>query len=260
MSDFFQNGVITTLHKLSDNPIEELENRILSFTKQRPIALMLPSLYTEIEGVALPKIVKELSKVPYLAEIVIGLDGADEKQFKQAKKFFSKLPQHHRIIWQSGPRVQELYNLLDQKDLFRSGQGKGRNVWMCLGYLVASNKARIFAVHDCDILTYERGLLARLVFPVTAPTLNYRFCKGYYSRVSDQLNGRVARLFITPLIRSLKRILGDVDYLEYIDSFRYPLSGEMSLSRDVAVRLRLPTDWGLEIGMLNVPGRYFGSI
>ena len=251
MSDFFQNGVISTLHKLSDNPIEELENRILSFTKQRPIALILPSLYTEIEGVALPKIVKELSKIPYLAEIVIGLDGADEKQFKQAKKFFSKLSQHHRVIWQSGPRVQELYNLLDQKDLFRGGQGKGRNVWMCLGYLVASNKARIFAVHDCDILTYERGLLARLVFPVTAPTLNYRFCKGYYSRVSDQLNGRVARLFITPLIRSLKRILGDVDYLEYIDSFRYPLSGEMSLSRDVAVRLRLPTDWGLEIGMLN---------
>ena len=146
MSDFFQNGAITTLHKLTEQPIEELENRILSFTDRRPIALILPSLYSEIEGEALPNIIKELKKIPYLAEIVIGLDGADDKQFKLAKKFFSKLPQHHRVIWQNGPRVQNLYNLLDEKDLFRAGQGKGRNVWMCLGYLIASNKSRIFAV------------------------------------------------------------------------------------------------------------------
>ena len=61
----------------------------------------------------------------------------------------------------------------------------------------------------------------------------------------------MARLFITPLIRSLKRILGDVDYLNFIDSFRYPLSGEIAILRGVAFQLRLPTDWGLEIGTLN---------
>ena len=97
MSDFFQNGVISTLHKLTEQPIEELENRILSFTDRRPIALILPSLYTEIEGIALPNILKELKKVPYLSEIVIGLDGADEKQFNRAKKFFAQLPQHHGL-------------------------------------------------------------------------------------------------------------------------------------------------------------------
>jgi glucosyl-3-phosphoglycerate synthase len=251
MSDFFQNGSITTLHNLSSNPIEELENLICSFTDQRPTALILPSLYSELEGTALPKIVDELCKVPYLSEVVIGLDGADENQFKMAVKFFSRLPQNHRVIWQDGPRISKLYQLLDEKELFRGGEGKGRNVWMCMGYLIASGKARVLAIHDCDITTYNRSLLARLVYPIAAPNYNFRFCKGYYSRVSDRLNGRVSRLFITPLIRSLKRILGQVDYLDYIDSFRYPLSGEIALLRDVAIRLRLPTDWGLEIGTLN---------
>jgi glucosyl-3-phosphoglycerate synthase len=122
---------------------------------------------------------------------------------------------------------------------------------MCIGYLLASGRARVFALHDCDILTYDRSLLARLVYPVASPGMNFRFCKGYYSRVSDRLNGRVARLFISPLIRSLRLILGDLDYLEYINSFRYPLSGEIALLNEVAQSMRVTTDWGLEIGTLN---------
>ncbi len=251
MSDFFQNGVITTLHNLRDYPVEELEERINNFHDRRPISLVLPSLFSELEGTALPKIVNDLKQVPYLAEIIIGLDGANEEQFKQARKFFDQLPQRHRIIWHRSPRIQKLYKLLKEKNLFIGTEGKGRNVWLCFGYILASGKARVIATHDCDITTYDRKLLSRLVYPLADPTMNFRFCKGYYSRVSDQLNGRVARLFITPLIRSLKRILGSVDYLEYLDSFRYPLSGEIALLTGVAWRLRLPTDWGLEIGTLN---------
>ena len=251
MADFFQNGVITTLHKLTDYPIELLEEEILHYAKRRPIALILPSLYSELEGQALPRIIDELKYVPYLSEIVVGLDRATKEQFEKAKKFFSQLPQNVKVIWQRSPRIQELYDLLDKNNLYIGTEGKGRNVWLCMGYLLASNVSRVFAIHDCDILTYNRSLLDRLVYPVTNTTLNFRFAKGYYSRVSDRMHGRVARLFITPLIRSLKKILGTLDYLDYIDSFRYPLSGEMSMIRDVAVRLRLPTDWGLEIGTLN---------
>lgn len=251
MADFFQNGSITTLHNLTNQPIEEIEEKICTFTNRRPIALVLPSLYSELQGEALPNIVQELKEVPYLEEIVIGLDGASREEFERAKEFFAQLPQHHRVIWHRGPRMQQLFNVLAEEDLFRADEGKGRNVWMCLGYLLASNKARVFAVHDCDIVTYQRSLLARLVFPVASPGMDYRFCKGYYSRVSDRLNGRVTRLFITPLIRSLKKILGHVDYLDYIDSFRYTLSGEIAMSNDVAIQLRLPTDWGLEIVTLN---------
>ena len=251
MSDFFQNGIITTLHKLRDYPVETLEARIKSFTNRRPIALLLPSLYSEIEGEALPKIIQELKQVPYLTEIVIGLDSADEQQFKRAKEFFAQLPQRHRILWQNSPRIQKLYDQLKQQQLFSGAAGKGRNVWMSFGYLLASGRTRVIALHDCDITTYNRKMLARLVYPLADPSLNFRFCKGYYSRVSDKLHGRVNRLFVTPLIRCLKRILGHIDYLDFMDSFRYVLSGEMALLSGVAWRLRLPTDWGLEIGTLN---------
>ncbi len=251
MSDFFQNGAITTLHHLTDHPLQEIEEKLCQFAKKRPIALVLPSLYSELRGVALPRIVDELKKVPYLNEIVIGLDRADEKEFNHARSFFSALPQKHRIIWHRGKRMQELYKLLKEQNLPAGDEGKGRNVWMSFGYLLAVGDARVFAIHDCDIITYERSLLAWLVFPMASPTMNFRFCKGYYSRVSERLNGRVSRLFITPLIRTLKRILGPIDYLDYIDSFRYPLSGEVAVLNDVAQTLRLPTDWGLEIGTLN---------
>ena len=251
MSDFFQNGAITSLHNLRNQSLEDLEAKIDGFKDKSPVSLLLPSLYSELGGKALPNIIEELRKVPYLSEIVIGLDAADRNQFDQAKKFFSRLPQNHRIIWQRSPKIQELYALLAKKKLFVGVEGKGRNVWMTMGYILASAKSRVIAMHDCDILTYKRHLLARLVYPLTDPLMRFRFSKGYYSRVSDRLNGRVARLFITPLIRSLKRVLGDVDYLDFIDSFRYPLAGEIAVLRGVAFQLRLPTDWGLEIGTLN---------
>jgi len=251
MSDFFQNGSITTLHNLRHLPIDELEYKIMDYAPVRPVALVLPSLYSELKGPALPKILSELKNVPYLSEIVIGLDRASKEEFDHAVQFFDMLPQNHKVIWQRGPRMQELFELLEKNKLSAGKEGKGRNVWTAFGYLLGSNKARVIAVHDCDILTYDRKLLARLVYPVVSTGMNFRFAKGYYSRVSDRLNGRVARLFITPFIRALKRILGDLDYLEYINSFRYPLAGEIALHKNVAHQLRLPTDWGLEIGTLN---------
>ena len=64
------------------------------------------------------------------------------------------------------------------------------------------------AVHDCDIRDYARELLARLCFPTVHPNLNYEFAKGYYGRVTDRLYGRVTRLFMTPLLRAMKSVLG----------------------------------------------------
>jgi glucosyl-3-phosphoglycerate synthase len=83
------------------------------------------------------------------------------------------------------------------------------------------------------------------------PTHPFEFCKGYYSRISDRLHGRVTRLFVTPLIRSLQKILGENDFLNYLDSFRYILAGEFALSVELAQQLRIPADWGLEMGVLS---------
>jgi glucosyl-3-phosphoglycerate synthase len=106
------------------------------------------------------------------------------------------------------------------------------------------------AVHDCDIITYSREMLARLCYPVAHPHLGFDFCKGYSARFTDRLNGRVMRLLFTPLIRSLQSILGDHPFLNYLDTFRYPLSGEVSLDHDIIRRARVPSDWGVEVGML----------
>jgi glucosyl-3-phosphoglycerate synthase len=62
--------------------------------------------------------------------------------------------------------------------------------------------------------------------------------------------GRVTRLFITPIIRALQKILGHHPFLVYLDSFRYPLAGEFSMKTDLARVNRIPSDWGLEVGVL----------
>ena len=252
MADFYQNGVVTTLHNLSNRPTEALEAELLTFSKKRPMALILPSLFSELEGEALPHIVNELTEVPYLSEIVIGLDRADESQYRHALNFFDKLPQHHRVLWNDGPRLKAIDRELSELGLAPREMGKGRNVWYCMGYVIASNKAESVALHDCDIVTYNRDLLAKLIYPVANPMFNYEFCKDYYARVADgKINGRVSRLLVTPLLRALKRTLGDNEYIEFMDSFRYPLAGEFSFRRDVLNDIRIPSDWGLEIGVLS---------
>ena len=260
MADFYQNGIITTLHNLADRPVEELESDLVKFSKKRPLGLLLPSLFSELEGPALGHIVDEIAQVPYLDEIVIGLDRADENQYQYAKEFFKKLPQHHRILWNDGPRLRALDAELQALGLAPKEPGKGRNVWYCMGYILASGRAESIALHDCDITTYSRDLLARLIYPVAHPQFNYEFCKGFYARVSDgKINGRVCRLLVTPLLRALKKIYGDSHYLEYMDSFRYPLAGEFSFRRDVLNDIRIPSDWGLEIGVLSEMHRNYSN-
>ncbi|WP_432695962.1 glycosyl transferase [Marinobacterium sp. YM272] len=258
MGDFYQNGVITTLHNLCDRPVAELEKELADYGRRRPMSLVLPSLYSELEGPALPRILDDLCEVPYLNEIVIGLDRANEEQYRSALKFFERLPQHHRVLWNDGPRLRAIDQQLSDLDLAPREPGKGRNVWYCLGYALATGRGESVALHDCDILTYDRGLLARLIYPVANPNFNYEFCKGYYARVADgRINGRVSRLLVTPLIRALKKVIGPTDYLDFMDSFRYPLAGEFSFRRDVINDIRIPSDWGLEVGMLSEMNRNY---
>ena len=250
MGDFYQTGVITTLHKLGNSDISEIEKKLETYKAIRPLSVVLPSIYAELEGPALPKILEALKTVPYISKIVVTMGQTNAEQFEKAKKFFSVLPQEVKIIWNTGPRIMKLYDLLAEQELQVGPDGKGRSVWMALGYIIAENKSRVVALHDCDILTYDREMLARLCFPVMSTTLDYEFCKGFYSRVTDRMHGRVTRLFVSPLIRALKKILGDIPLLDYLDSFRYPLAGEFSLAVDLARVIRIPGDWGLEVGTL----------
>jgi glucosyl-3-phosphoglycerate synthase len=252
MADFYQNGTVTTLHNLAQREPSDMAAELLEFSKKRPLGLILPSLFSELEGKALPDIINKIKDVEYLSEIVIGLDRADLDQYKHALSFFGQLPQHHKVLWNDGPRLQAIDAKLQALGLAPKELGKGRNVWYCMGYILSSGKAESIALHDCDILTYERELLDRLLYPVANPMFNYEFAKGFYARVAGgKINGRVSRLLVTPLIKALKKTVGHCDYLEYMDSFLYPLAGEFSFRRDVLSDIRIPSDWGLEIGVLS---------
>ncbi|MBZ0158680.1 glycosyl transferase [Candidatus Methylomirabilis sp.] len=250
MGDFHQAGVITTLHRLGKPNLEQLEKELEETLLYRPIALVLPCLYSELEGEALPRIVDELAQVRYLREIIVGLGRAGEEEFLRAKAFFAPLPQAPLLLWNDGPRIQALYHLLEERGISAGPDGKGRSAWMTFGYVLARGQSDVIALHDCDILTYHRELLARLCYPVANPRLAFEFAKGYYSRVTDRLHGRVVRLLVVPLIRALQRILDQQPFLTYLDSFRYPLAGEFAMIADLARVNRIPSDWGLEVGVL----------
>jgi len=260
MSDFFQNGIITTLHNLADRPVTDLEAELVEFSSQRPMGLVLPCLYSELEHEALANIVRQLARVPYLSEIVIGLDRASEEDYRHALEYFAVLPQQLHVIWNDGPRMARIQEKLALDGLAPSEPGKGCNVWYCLGYVQALGSVEAVALHDCDITTYDRSLLARLLYPVANPQFAYKFCKGYYARFGDErLNGRVSRLLVSPLIRTMKKLADGHPYLDYLDSFRYPLAGEFAMRADVLADLRIPSDWGREIGLLSERYRNYST-
>ena len=250
MSDFHQAGLISTLHRLGKVDLERLEGELLRHVVNRPIALVLPCLYSELEGRAVHIIVEELKKVEYLDQIVLSMDQMDLDEFRHAASFFAPLPQRLRILWHDGPHMQELMQELEDNDLAVGEQGKGRGSWLAFGYVLATKRAAVVALHDCDIVSYSRELLARLCYPIAKTSMGYEFCKGYYARYGRRLYGRVTRLFLTPLLRALTQLTQNVRILEYLESFRYPLAGEFAITTDLIRVNRIPADWGLEIGTL----------
>ena len=250
MSDLYQTGIISTLHRFHTSNLEQLESDLEQLSEERPISLILPALYSELEGKALKRIVEKLKKVRYLHQIVVSLSDADNNDPQHARDFFSVLPQKVRIIRNRSDRIEELFQLLSDHNLIVGPDGKGRAVWIALGYVLAEGRSYMIALHDCDIINYEREMLARLCYPIVIPELNYEFCKGYYTRVSDQIYGRVTRLFVTPLVRAMEKIIGYTPLLIFLDSFRYPLAGEFSMTCELARITRIPGEWGMDCGVL----------
>ncbi len=252
MSDFFQNGVITTIPRLGDRSLKDMEDELLKLSKRRNMVLILPALYSEFETPAMHNIIEELKHIKYLYKIVLGLDGATKEQFEEVKKIMSVLPTPVDVIWNDGPRVMELKKELDEAGFASTDiKGKGLNVWMMIGYVLSDSNAYAIALHDCDIVNYTREIPARLFYPIVHPAFDFEFNKGYYSRVTDKLHGRATRLFYTPLLKSLEKVFGKSRYLDYMSSFRYALSGEFAFIRSLARGIRISPTWGLEVSTLS---------
>ncbi len=252
MADFFQNGVITTLQKLGERSLTEMEEELVEYGKRHRMVLLLPALYSEFETPAMHRIIEELKGVTYLYKIILGLDRATEAQFEEVKALMSVLPCQVDVLWNDGPRIKELYAKLSAEGFpGLDTPGKGRNVWTMIGYGLTDQESYAFALHDCDIVNYTREVPARLFYPIVHPALDFEFNKGFYSRVTTKLHGRVTRLFYTPLIHSLVKVFGNNRYLEYMESFRYSLSGEFAFIRSLGRGIGISPTWGLEVSTLS---------
>ena len=62
MADFYQSPYISTLHNLRNCAVEELEAQLVNFSASRPLGLILPSLYSELQTPAMANIRSELMK------------------------------------------------------------------------------------------------------------------------------------------------------------------------------------------------------
>ena len=252
MPDFYQHARIPTLHHLAVTNTGEREAEIQSWTEDKPVALVLPALFSEFEGPVLPGILSTVSRIPYVSQVVLSVNGMDSAGFKLAQSMCRKKlgDKPFRILWNDGPSSQDLRAALEKSGCTPVQPGKGSNVWTALLWLLASGFKGIVVGHDADISSYGRELIIKLAYPLAHPSMPYRFAKGYYGRVSGRLFGRVTRLLVFPLIQSFIDVLGAKPLLQHIESFRYPLAGEFAGDIETLGRFSLPSGWGLEIAML----------
>jgi glucosyl-3-phosphoglycerate synthase len=251
MADFFQNGLITTLHDLGTTSRDRLEQMLLATTRDHQLGLVLPVTAADMRAAPFAQIVEQLKGAAYISTIAVVLGVAPERaDYEQATAIVDQLGPKSRVLWTDGPHFQVLYDKLNAAGFNLSVPGKGRSVWTAFGYLLADPQLKAIALHDCDIVGYDRTMLARLCLPMAHPSLDFEFCKAYYARCTDRMHGRVARLLVSPLVRALTSLLGQDPFLAYLDSFRYPLSGEFAVTANLARSNRIPSDWGLEVGTL----------
>lgn len=248
--DFYQLGP-TTLHDLQPDRRGHARALVGKHAKDRPPALVMPMLYREMERPALLGIRQGLQKAYFLHEVIVPLTAANEDEVAKVRSFFRDLPVPVTVLWCEGPEVREtLDKLADRGFDLRNFTGKGLAVWLGMG--AASDENHALVVHDADIEHYDPKIIHRLLLPILAPEMDFYFAKGYYARLTEErMYGRVTRLFLWPLLDALRTALGaHSPLLHYLRTFRYPLSGDMAMTADLARNLRVPTDWGLELGIL----------
>ncbi len=248
----FQQGLITTIHDYGVCPdsLDELRSGL----HQRPTALVVPCLFEEFKRPALLLTKDVLKELEGLGQLVIALSAKSSEEVLQAKTFFEGMPFPVHVQWTNSPAVNELLKGQEKKNGLELlvPPGKGWAVWQGVG--IATKSAEVIALFDADIKTFKPSYPTRMLLPLLDPSHGISYVKAFYSRLSLQnnsLQGRATRLFVGPLLTSLGKIFGESPFLNYLQAFRYPLAGEFAFTKSLAMNLRIPCDWGLEIGLLS---------
>ena len=247
----FQQGLITTIHEygVSSNSIQDL----IVGLKKRPTAILIPCLYDEFKRPALNNIKEILSQLDGLNQLVIALSAKSLEQVIEAESFFSSMPFDVKVQWTNSPSVIELLKDQEKNGLDLIGTpGKGWAVWQGIG--ISTISSEVIALFDADIRTFTPSYPSRMLHPLLDESYGISYVKAFYSRLSletNALQGRATRLFVDPLLSSIEQLLGHSSFLDYLQAYKYPLAGEFAFNRDLAMNLRIPCDWGLEIGLLS---------
>ena len=178
MADFYQTGVVTTLHRLDPGNHELIERELYEFSRTQRIALVLPALFSEFTRPAMSRIIKDLRYASYVHEIVVSLDRASEAEFDLARRAFAGLPQTVRVIWHDGPRLQALSDLLLEYDLPIGASGKGRGCWMAYGYVLAGRRIRSHRPARLRHHHLQQGAFGPAVLSGGQPPPGFRVCQG----------------------------------------------------------------------------------
>ena len=256
MSNFAQKHTkISTLYLLvEDNPNMELE--LLQHSRWKKAVLIIPLLASEFTDPenrpVFENIASQLSDVPYLSQIIFGLDRAGIEDARELAEILNKHHvQNYLIQHNDGPGFTSIYQALSDAGFGLTEPGKGRNMFMSFGIALAMGAQSIGLV-DADIRTFGRDQLDRLFYPVQV--LGYQFSKAYYARIKDQqFYGRVKRLLLDPLLIALKRKFTETQeekvlrLVDFLLNFNYQLSGEVVFDGQLLKRMQFATNWGVEI-------------
>ncbi len=225
-------------------------------SKWKKTVVVIPTLATEFtDPENLPvfeNILKQLRDTAYIAQIIFGLDRAEERDALQLRDLIKQFGLRNCLIqWNNGPGFSGIYKQLEEAGFNIKEPGKGKNMFLSFGIAIALG-AQAVGLIDADIRTFKRVQLDRLLYPVVA--LNYEFSKAYYARIANrEIYGRVKRLLLDPLLLSLKRKFTEskeekvLRLIEFLLSFNYQLSGEVAFKTDLLKKMRFATNWGVEI-------------
>jgi glucosyl-3-phosphoglycerate synthase len=247
-----EQGTISRIHDLCMD-FDTLKSRLGNLSKKYPSGVIIPIIGKDLENPVLQGIVRGLNDCDYLKKLFIAFSSTNGEDYEKAMKLTTHFEIPCEIVWCNGPKVNIVLEDLRKKGLDVTGlKGKGKDLWMTLG--IASLELYAVAIHDSDIVSYTGALPTKLLYSVVEPRLDFFFSKGYYARLNlekRKIYGRIYRLFLSPLFDALQEKLGhDSRFIGYLQSFRYTLSGEIAIYTDLAMNLRIPCDWGLELGML----------
>ena len=248
----FAQGKITTIHDF-EMDFENLRSRLSELNTKYPAGVIIPIHENDLENPQVQGIVSGLNKCDYLRKVYVALSAENSDNYEKAMKLSSAFKVPCEVVWCNKPEVTEILEELRSKGLdVTKSFGKGKDLWLALG--IASLELYALAVHDSDIVSYSEMLPTKLLYAIVEPRMDFFFSKGYYARVNletRRIYGRIFRLFINPLLDALqKKLAHQSSFIRYLQSFKYPLSGEIAIYSDVALNLRIPADWGLELGML----------